>query len=191
MLLADEPDLWDTQQVVSSESVAVPYRGAPLPSFQQVFWRVSIWDALGQLCAWSEPARFETAVMTSSDWCALQALPHSCPIIDIKISLSVFRTASWITRDVPPVPPGDQCAAYHANDPAPYFRTTFTLPGMQAPAIPTLTSTADGVSVTWARAYVSGLGYYELFVNGGRVGTAVLDPGWTAYNHTVLYAGAS
>ena len=38
-----------------------------------------------------------------------------------------------------------------------------------------------------ARAYVSGLGYYELRINGVRVGDRVLDPGWTAYERRVLY----
>ena len=39
-----------------------------------------------------------------------------------------------------------------------------------------------------ARAYISGLGYYQLYIDGERVGTSRLDPGWTTYDHTVLYA---
>lgn len=39
-----------------------------------------------------------------------------------------------------------------------------------------------------ARAYVSGLGYYELRLNGERVGDHLLDPGWTAYGKRVLYS---
>ena len=39
-----------------------------------------------------------------------------------------------------------------------------------------------------ARAYVSGLGYYELRINGRKVGDHVLDPGWTTYGRRVLYA---
>ena len=46
--------------------------------------------------------------------------------------------------------------------------------------------TLDGAPLK-ARAYVSGLGYYELRVNGVRVGDRVLDPGWTAYEKRVLY----
>ncbi len=38
-----------------------------------------------------------------------------------------------------------------------------------------------------ARAYISGLGYYELRINGQKVGNHVLDPGWTDYNKRVLY----
>ncbi len=38
-----------------------------------------------------------------------------------------------------------------------------------------------------ARAYISGLGYYELRVNGKKAGDHVLDPGWTTYDKRVLY----
>ncbi|UJF35629.1 family 78 glycoside hydrolase catalytic domain [Paenibacillus hexagrammi] len=38
-----------------------------------------------------------------------------------------------------------------------------------------------------ARAYVSGLGHYELRINGKKVGDSVLEPGWTHYDKTCLY----
>jgi len=38
-----------------------------------------------------------------------------------------------------------------------------------------------------ARVYISGLGYYELRINGQKVGDHVLDPAWTEYSKTVLY----
>jgi len=38
-----------------------------------------------------------------------------------------------------------------------------------------------------ARIHVSGLGYHELTLNGGRVGDRLLDPAWTAYDKRVLY----
>src|SRR5438445_4658987 len=34
-----------------------------------------------------------------------------------------------------------------------------------------------------ARVYVSGLGYYELFINGKKVGDRVLEPASTYYNN--------
>lgn len=39
-----------------------------------------------------------------------------------------------------------------------------------------------------AYAYISGLGYYELRINGRKVGDHVLDPGWTTYEKRVLYS---
>ncbi|TDD18275.1 hydrolase [Kribbella turkmenica] len=46
---------------------------------------------------------------------------------------------------------------------------------------------AVGGAVKQARLYACGLGYAELRLNGHRVGDAVLDPGFTDYDHTVLY----
>ncbi|MCY2928583.1 MAG: family 78 glycoside hydrolase catalytic domain [Planctomycetota bacterium] len=39
-----------------------------------------------------------------------------------------------------------------------------------------------------ARAYVCGLGCYELRINGGKIGDAVRDPGYTAYDKRILYS---
>lgn len=39
-----------------------------------------------------------------------------------------------------------------------------------------------------ARLYISGLGYYEAWLNGKRVGDHVLDPGFTTYRKEVQYA---
>ena len=38
-----------------------------------------------------------------------------------------------------------------------------------------------------ARAYIAGVGYYELRVNGHKAGDHVLDPAWTTYGKRVLY----
>lgn len=40
-----------------------------------------------------------------------------------------------------------------------------------------------------AWVFVTGLGYYELRLNGKKVGDHALDPGWTTYEKRVLYAG--
>ena len=42
--------------------------------------------------------------------------------------------------------------------------------------------------VARAHIYVAALGYYELRVNGKKVGSKVLDPGWTTYPKRVLYS---
>ena len=45
----------------------------------------------------------------------------------------------------------------------------------------------DGAAVKSAVAYVTGVGYYALWVNGQRV-SPLLDPGWTTYAKRVLYS---
>src|SRR5208283_4155206 len=56
--------------------------------------------------------------------------------------------------------------------PAPMLRRAFTLEG----------------KIKQARAYICGLGYYELYLNGKKVGDHLLDPGYTRYDKRALYA---
>ncbi len=77
--------------------------------------------------------------------------------------------ARWITS--PSAGPVSEAAAFD-DHPAPLLRKEFTL----------------DKPVARARAYVTGLGYYELRLNGERVGDHVLDPGWTSYSKRVLYS---
>ncbi|MET8761874.1 family 78 glycoside hydrolase catalytic domain [Lentzea sp. NPDC004782] len=58
------------------------------------------------------------------------------------------------------------------EQPAPLLRKEFTV----------------GKPVRRARLYISGLAYHETEINGRRVGDRVLDPGFTDYDNTVLYA---
>ena len=55
--------------------------------------------------------------------------------------------------------------------PAPYLRRNFEI----------------GSQVKRATAYICGLGYYEMSLNGRKVGDHVLDPGWTRYDRRSLY----
>lgn len=45
-----------------------------------------------------------------------------------------------------------------------------------------------GKHIASARAYVAGLGYNKLYLNGKRIGDRELEPGFTVYDKTVLYA---
>ena len=71
------------------------------------------------------------------------------------------RDRKRIPKDAPP----------EMEEPAPIFRKEFSTDG----------------EILKARAYISGLGYYELYMNGEKVGDHVLDPAFTAYNKRVLY----
>ncbi|MEJ7588882.1 MAG: family 78 glycoside hydrolase catalytic domain [Ferruginibacter sp.] len=49
-------------------------------------------------------------------------------------------------------------------------------------------SFSSGKKITAARLYISGVGYYEAFLNGQKIGDHVLDPGFTTYRKEVLYS---
>jgi alpha-L-rhamnosidase len=88
--------------------------------------------------------------------------------------MGLLAAADWRARWI--AAPGAEPAsdsAFYGERPAPLLRKSFVLAGRP---------------VRRARAYVTGLGYYELRLNGAKVGDHELDPGWTDYDHRVLYA---
>ena len=76
--------------------------------------------------------------------------------------------AKWI-GDGRPQPEKEE--DYYKDDPMPLFRKDFSA----------------RKKIASARLYITGLGYYEAYVNGKKVGDHVLDPGWTSYQKQVLY----
>jgi alpha-L-rhamnosidase len=63
--------------------------------------------------------------------------------------------------------------------------TALTTPPAPAPMLRRAFTIAKPVRS--ARAYVAGLGYSELYLNGQKVSDHVLDPGFTAFDRRVLY----
>ena len=130
-----------------------------LKSAQNVRWTVSVWDGNGSPCPPQDAsAFFETALLDEASW----------------------QGAEWISRyEGTANQTGCELYAETARNQAPRF--TRVISGADV-------GESEGVTVVSARAYISGLGYYQLEVDGVRVGTSRLDPGWTTYSKTVLYA---
>lgn len=77
--------------------------------------------------------------------------------------------AKWIS-DSRKLPEDD--SDFYKKDQAPLFRKSF-----QAKK-----------KIESARLYITGLGYYEAYINGDKIGDHVLDPGWTNYDKEILYS---
>ncbi len=85
---------------------------------------------------------------------------------------AMLEQSDWSARWIGDERPGPQRPEdYFEPDPMPLLQTLF--------------STKKKISS--ARLYVSGMGYYEAYINGKRIGDQVLDPGWTAYGKQVFY----
>ncbi len=66
--------------------------------------------------------------------------------------------------------------------------TAFRQLGMKPDQLPLFRRRFDlGKPVRRALVHVSGVGFYELYLNGSRVSDDVLQPGWTDYAESVLY----
>lgn len=59
---------WNSGKVASDQSVYVPYAGTALQSGKKYYWQVRVWDNTGKASAWSEPAFWQTAFLSPSDW---------------------------------------------------------------------------------------------------------------------------
>ncbi len=126
--------IWDTDWVISSAMVNIPYIGPELEPDACYYWRVAVKPENSEEVITSEAAGFETALMKPENW-------HG----------------SWIGELTD--------HSYHM------FRKSFGLTKQ----------------VKKAKLYVCGLGHFELYMNGSRVGSYELEPGWTNYGKTSLY----
>ena len=88
----DRGDLWDSDKIDSDRSFSIQYHGKPLQSRQVCYWKVRAWDANGRVSDWSEPSRFEMALLTKSDWNAkwigLQTAEKISPLLRKEIEVT-------------------------------------------------------------------------------------------------------
>jgi len=158
-LAADRGDLWDTGRVESDAHLHVPYSGRPLRCGDRVHWKVRAWGRGGNPTPWSAPAAFEMGPMTPADWAgaAWIALAEDT------------RPPEHRGRDMQtkPMPAPARVDAF----PAPRLRREFDVPA----------------TVRRARLHVCALGLGEAWINGKRVGDAVLDPAQTTYDVRSFY----
>ncbi len=150
-LLNGQADLWNSGKVVSTKSNNISYDGKPLISRQDCWWQVRTWDKEGKASEWSEPAFWSMGLLNPEEWKAQ------------------WIGAPWQGEEALSKPvrqrPGETVAPKELPPPAPLLRKSFKITK----------------EVASARAYVTGLGYFELYLNGSKVGEDVLVPNLTAF----------
>jgi alpha-L-rhamnosidase len=158
--IIDKADLWNSGKVVSNESTNIVYRGKPLISRQDCWWQVRVWDKDGKLSQWSEPSFWSMGLLKPDEWKAKwigAPWQGEDPIPDNERPLTASRAKPGQTiSDV---------SKLIAPPPAPMLRKKFRV----------------DKDISSARAFVTGLGYFELWLNGKKVGEDVLVPNQTNY----------
>ena len=61
-------DVWDSGRVDSDETIQVPCPSDKLKSFEQVFWKVRVWDENGKASDWSKTAMWTMGILATNDW---------------------------------------------------------------------------------------------------------------------------
>jgi alpha-L-rhamnosidase len=139
----DKQFQWDSQHIVSSQSIHVPYtdHNDLLPSTYYCF-RVRVWTTNSE-----EPSEW-------TDWIRFRT-----PIFNLNKYLTENSTALWIGS-----------TKINMNE----LRKEFMVPNISP--------------VKSAIVYISGIGYYELYLNGNKVDLSrKLDPGGTTYEKRTLF----
>ena len=152
-------DLWDSGKMITEESSLIQYSGLKLQPGREYFWRIRIWNKNDKPTSWSTTASFVTGLSDRSDW----------------------DNAKWIGFEEIPdslllVPGvhgnGDNLGSVaKKRTVVPCFRKEFTL----------------DKKIIRAFLFVCGLGQYELYLNGNKIGDRFLSPGWTDYRKTCLF----
>jgi alpha-L-rhamnosidase len=152
-------NVWNSGRVESDESILIAYKGKPLQSFATYYWRVCSWNEKGEQSHWSSTATFGMGILSMKDWngAAWIALEKDNP-------KNRYIRGNESTNDIP---------GYKEMKPyrMPQFRKEVKLKK----------------TVCKAMAYISGLGQFEFFINGKKVGNHYFDPGWTHYDSLALY----
>lgn len=146
------PDLWDSQRVLSSESTRIEYAGQSLQSRTECWWQVRVWDRDGKASTWSEPAFWRMGILEPNEWKAK------------------WIGAPWEGEEHFKRPdfPGQKFDEF--GPAAPMLRRSFNIEKKIKSAV----------------AFVTGLGYFELHLNGEKVGDDVMVPNVTNYGKRPL-----
>ena len=155
-----KPDLWDSEKVESGQNTFITYNGKPLSSAIKYYWRVKIWDQEGKPTPWSEPSFFVTGIYNHAEWMKADWIGYE----NLPDSLRITRGKGGIRED-------SLGNIAKKRSVVSYFRKSFT----------------TNKKVKEAFVFVSGLGHYELFVNGEKTGNYFLAPGWTQYTKQCFY----
>jgi len=154
-------DYWDSQKIESGSNTFIVYKGKALGSASKYYWKVKIWNQAGKATSWSEPAYFVTGIFNQNEW----------------------NNAKWVAYAEMPdslrVVPGQGGSEREAKlglkakkrSIVPYFRKAFM----------------SNKDIEEAFVFVSGLGQYELNINGTKTGNYFLTPGWTQYTKVCFY----
>lgn len=181
-LQRDEGDLWVSGKTRSDQSQLIPYKGKSVAHGGRIWWKVRYWDQDEKVSEWSEPAWWEGGLPYPQNWTAKWiGISPMLPVIneatDAWFKYGYVGQEIKATQDDKRYEKGSAEPADpklwldHLSKPAPYFRREFNL-------------IAEPENV---RAYICGLGFYELYINGRRVGDRVLDPAYQKYGDQAFY----
>ena len=171
-LVNGEATLWDSGKVESANSINVEYAGETLHSNETAYWRVRVWQqGEGEAGRWSDIHSWDMGLLDKSDWMAswIQvAHPMAAENHEALEQWIAYAANTDILKDS--VQP-HVMEKLHEQPTASLFRRQFTV----------------SRPVLRAKLHSTAAGYYEIYLNGKKVGDRLMDPGQTDYDKRILY----
>lgn len=164
LLKANNPDYWNTGKVISDKSQYIVYGGRSLKSKTNYYWRIRVWDKNGNVSAWSSIGTWSSALKETDFEARWIGAIHQK---DTRLP----KGNNYHTLDLPPGADALWENVHPSAKRSIMLRKEFTLTG----------------DIADAAIYVCGLGHYDLYVNGNRIGTEVFKPLWSDYKKTIYY----
>ncbi|HEX9152569.1 MAG TPA: alpha-L-rhamnosidase N-terminal domain-containing protein, partial [Flavobacterium sp.] len=161
----NEADLWDSGKVVSDKNLLIPYNGNPLKRETKYFWKVKVWNQDSKSSNWSPVSFFRMAAAATDlnpTWIGAITKANSHLPEGRNYHTATFKKEK-------------KEALINASD------------SLARRSIMLRKSFALSKAIKEAVVYISGLGHYELTINGKKVGTSEFAPLWTDYDKTVNY----
>lgn len=157
--------IWDSGKVKSDQSQLIPYKGKPLEKGKQYLWSVKVWDAKGKESK-SENSFFQTAPdfnNTKTQWIGA--------ITKADANLPTGR------RDM-----------HNPSFKRPEFKEIYDkINPLALRSIILRKAFNTNKPIEKAIVHVSGLGHYNLSLNGNKVSKDIFTPVWSDYDRTVYY----
>ena len=104
IIVSDNPDMlpnakgnyWDSKKIFSDQSIQIEYKGLFLKSAKKYYWKVMIWDGMGNPSAWSTPASWQMGLLSKSDWgnakwIGLEKINEQDKIVPAKNSVDLLK----------------------------------------------------------------------------------------------------
>jgi hypothetical protein len=152
-------NIWDSKKVNSEQSILIPFNGEKLESARRYFWKVKVWNQDGIESEWSKVGTFQTGLYSETDWKNAKWIGYEEMPVELKLVPGIHGNGN------------DQGQKALKRPIVPLFRRDFIVQK----------------EISSATLFISGLGQYEAFINGKKVGNSFLAPGWTNYDKTVFY----
>jgi len=153
-------DMWNSQRIRSNESISVAYAGSKLTPGKTYYWRVRVWNRNGKPSQWSSVGKFTTGLFTSGDWGGAKWIGYEAMDDSMRLVPGVdFNLAMSLG------------SRFNERSIIPLFRKSFKI----------------NKAIRRATIFVTGLGQYEISINGQKTGNSFLSPGWTDYDKRCLY----